>query len=98
MFRLRIDDSAIADDLTAAQAHVLIGEIFERITMPRSTPMIAESQAETKAPLDAPAATASSLVELAAMGATARGIGGRDKTLTHTVYTLPIQQLSGARA
>jgi hypothetical protein len=36
MFRLRIDDSTIADDLTAVQAHVLIGEILDRITMPKS--------------------------------------------------------------
>ena len=34
MFRLLIDDHVVADDLTAGQAHVLIGEIFERITMP----------------------------------------------------------------
>ncbi len=36
MFRLRIDDSAIAEDLTAVQAHILVGEIFDRITVPRS--------------------------------------------------------------
>ena len=36
MFRLRIDDSAIAADLTAVQAHILVGEIFDRITFPRS--------------------------------------------------------------
>ena len=34
-FRLRIDASLIADDLTAAQAHVLVGEILERITLPK---------------------------------------------------------------
>ena len=37
MFRLRMDASPIADDLTAVQAHVLIGEIFERITLPESS-------------------------------------------------------------
>ena len=37
MFRLRIDGSLIADDLTAAQAHVLAGEVLERITLPRSS-------------------------------------------------------------
>ena len=37
MFRLRIDDNAIADDLTAVQAHILIGEIFERIAMPKTS-------------------------------------------------------------
>ena len=35
MFRLGIDESLIGDDLTAAQAHVLIGEILERITLPK---------------------------------------------------------------
>ncbi|HME85067.1 MAG TPA: hypothetical protein VKG91_11090 [Roseiarcus sp.] len=37
MFRLRIDASLIANDLTAAQAHVLAGEILELITMPTSS-------------------------------------------------------------
>lgn len=36
MFRLRIDASAIADGLTAVQAHVLVGEILERIAAPKS--------------------------------------------------------------
>jgi hypothetical protein len=35
-FRLRIDASAIADGLTAVQAHVLVGEILERIAAPNS--------------------------------------------------------------
>ena len=34
MFRLRMDASLIAENLTAAQAHVLVGEILERITIP----------------------------------------------------------------
>jgi hypothetical protein len=37
MFRLRIDDHPIADDLTAVQAHVLVGEIFARLTLPQSS-------------------------------------------------------------
>jgi hypothetical protein len=37
MFRLRIDASLIADGLTSAQAHVLVGEILERIAMPKSS-------------------------------------------------------------
>ena len=37
MFRLRIDASSIADGLTAVQAHVLVGEILERIAMPQSS-------------------------------------------------------------
>jgi len=36
MFRLRIDASSIAEGLTAIQAHVLVGEILERITVPKS--------------------------------------------------------------
>ena len=34
MFRLRVDASLIANDLTAAQAHVLVGELLERIALP----------------------------------------------------------------
>ena len=50
MFRLLIDGSAIADDLTAVQAHVLIAEL-DRITMPK--------QPERAAlPLESDAATA----------------------------------------
>jgi hypothetical protein len=36
MFRLRIDANMIAEGLTAAQAHLLVGEILERIALPRS--------------------------------------------------------------
>ncbi len=35
MFRLRIDKNAIAEGLTAAQAHILVGEILERIALPK---------------------------------------------------------------
>ena len=37
MFRLRIDASPIAEGLTAVQAHVLVGEILERIALPKSS-------------------------------------------------------------
>ena len=37
MFRLRIDASSIAESLTAVQAHVLVGEILERIAVPKSS-------------------------------------------------------------
>ena len=37
MFRLRIDAELIGEGLTAVQAHVLIGEILERIVRGRST-------------------------------------------------------------
>ena len=35
MFRLRLDDAIVGEGLTAAQAHILVGEILERITLPR---------------------------------------------------------------
>jgi hypothetical protein len=35
MFRLRIDDKVVADGLTAVQAHLLVGEILDRVTLPR---------------------------------------------------------------
>jgi hypothetical protein len=37
MFRLRIDKSIIAEGLTAVQAHILVGEILERIAVPKPT-------------------------------------------------------------
>jgi hypothetical protein len=58
MFRLRIDASLIADDLTSVQAHIPVGEIFERIAMPKpseQTLSATESEASTQAPADAPA-------------------------------------------
>ena len=53
MFRLRINGSLIADNLTAAQAHLLVGEVFERITLPKSTEeasSITESDTDMRAP------------------------------------------------
>ena len=35
MFRLRLDDATVGENLTAAQAHLLVGEILDRITLPR---------------------------------------------------------------
>jgi hypothetical protein len=35
MFRLRIDDLIVGHGLTAAQAHLLVGEILERVVLPR---------------------------------------------------------------
>ena len=57
MFRLRIDGAPIADDLTAAQAHVLVGEILERITLPKSSegaPLATESDSAIRAPAPSP--------------------------------------------
>jgi hypothetical protein len=35
MFRLLLDDAVIGENLTAAQAHLLVGEILDRITLPK---------------------------------------------------------------
>ena len=35
MFSLRIDDVIVGRGLTAAQAHLLVGEILERVTLPQ---------------------------------------------------------------
>jgi hypothetical protein len=37
MFRLHIDASPIADGLTAVQAHILVGEILDKIAMPKAS-------------------------------------------------------------
>lgn len=34
MFRLLIDDKVIGEGLTAVQAHLLVGDILDRITVP----------------------------------------------------------------
>lgn len=36
MFRLLIDANVIAQELTAVQARLLVGEILDRITLPRT--------------------------------------------------------------
>ena len=35
MFRLRIDATPIGEGLTAAQVHLFVGEILDRITLPK---------------------------------------------------------------
>jgi hypothetical protein len=50
MFRLRIDASAIAEGLTAVQAHVLVGEILERIAVPQLPSEPATATAPDAAP------------------------------------------------
>jgi hypothetical protein len=37
MFRLRIDKNLIAEGLTAVQAHILVGEILDRVALPKPT-------------------------------------------------------------
>jgi hypothetical protein len=34
MFRLHIDDKPIGEGLTAVQAHLLVGDILEKVTLP----------------------------------------------------------------
>jgi hypothetical protein len=46
MFRLRIDANLIAEDLTTAQAHLLVGEILERIALPKRPPTLPSDDAE----------------------------------------------------
>jgi hypothetical protein len=35
LFRLRLDNKVVGEKLTAVQAHLLVGEILDRITLPR---------------------------------------------------------------
>ena len=37
MFRLRMDDKVVGESLTAVQAHLLVGEILDRISIPRQS-------------------------------------------------------------
>ena len=50
MFRLRIDANSIAEGLTAVQAHVLVGEILERIAVPKSPSEAQAAASEVVAP------------------------------------------------
>ena len=62
MFRLRVDASPIADGLTAVQTHILVGEILERIAVPKPSeqaPLVAESDpVAQEAAGDSPSAVA----------------------------------------
>jgi len=46
MFRLRIDDKVVGDNLTAVQAHLLVGEVLDRITLPRHRMQAAAQHAQ----------------------------------------------------
>jgi len=35
LFRLRLDNTVVGENLTAVQTHILVGEILDRITLPR---------------------------------------------------------------
>jgi hypothetical protein len=50
MFRLLIDASLIAEELTAVQAHILLGEILEQVALPKASeraPSVTVSDAST---------------------------------------------------
>jgi hypothetical protein len=51
MFRLLLDDALIGENLTAAQVHLLVGEILERITVPGAKHVAAGSPSTDKRPL-----------------------------------------------
>jgi len=44
MFRLHIDNQLVADGLTAVQAHLLVGEVLDRITLPRRPQTVQAAQ------------------------------------------------------
>jgi hypothetical protein len=35
LFRLKLDNKIVGENLTAVQTHLLVGEILDRITLPR---------------------------------------------------------------
>jgi hypothetical protein len=37
LFRLRLDNKGVGENLTAVQTHLLVGEILDRITLPRAS-------------------------------------------------------------
>jgi hypothetical protein len=55
MFRLRIDAKLIAEDLTTAQAHLLVGEILGRIALPKPLPVPPGHDAEQQPSSDSAA-------------------------------------------
>ncbi len=46
MFRLLIDDKVMGEGLTAAQAHILVGEVLDGITLPRGATVETEDADE----------------------------------------------------
>jgi hypothetical protein len=51
MFRLRIDDLIVGHGLTAAQAHLLVGEILERVVLPRPKSQASVFEKEPSPPM-----------------------------------------------
>ena len=48
LFRVLIDEKIIADGLTSVQAHLLVGDILERLALPRE-PRQSDVQPSTRA-------------------------------------------------
>ena len=46
MFRLRVNGKVIAEHLTAAQAHLLVGDALERIVLPNKSRRAPPSEAQ----------------------------------------------------
>jgi hypothetical protein len=46
MFRLRINGNVVGENLTAAQAHLLVGDVLERIVLPNKARRAPPSQAQ----------------------------------------------------
>jgi hypothetical protein len=42
MFRVLMDNLVIGQNLTAAQAHLIVGEVLDRITLPRPAKKLSE--------------------------------------------------------
>jgi hypothetical protein len=52
MFRLHIDDKPIGEGLTAVQAHLLVGDILEKVALPngRNRPGMGSPRSRATAP------------------------------------------------
>jgi len=50
MFRLRVNGKIIGERLTAAQAHLLVGDVLERIVLPNKARRAPPSEALALAP------------------------------------------------
>jgi hypothetical protein len=48
LFRFWNDDNVVAENLTAAQAHILVGKVLERVALPNKTRIRAQQKASGK--------------------------------------------------
>jgi len=44
MFRVRMNDLVLGQNLTSAQAHLIVGEVLDRITLPRPAKKLSEQR------------------------------------------------------